>query len=136
MLLVHVHKNIMFYTQEFKCPLCNSNHILARCCHFQKESVEGRKKIVCKRGLCDNCLLAGHIARFCSKSSFCKVAGCDRKHLTYLHSKSTSRLVDTVAGPDNVSKCESGLDAELGTNSNAVSVNAASVGRYSSAPVI
>ena len=103
-----------------------------QCCHFQNESVEGSKKIVRKRGLRDNCLLADHIARFCSKSSFCKVPGCNHKHSTYLHSKSTSRLVDRAAGLDNVSKCENGLDLELGTNHNAASVNAASVGRYSS----
>ncbi len=42
--------------KSYKCLLCSGNHILARCTDFQKETLDGRKKIVRKRGLCDNCL--------------------------------------------------------------------------------
>ena len=39
--------------------------------------------------------------------------------------------MDRTAGPDIVSKCDSGLDAELGANRSAACVNPASVGRNS-----
>ena len=53
-----------------RCPMCNNNHLLSRCDMFKKETVENRRKLVRKRGLCDNCLFQGHIARVCPKESF------------------------------------------------------------------
>ena len=118
--------------KTFKCPLCSCNHILAQCSDFLKESLDERKKIVRKRGLCDNCLLAGHVARFCPKNSFCKVDGCDRKHSTYLHPKSVPRFVDKSAGPDNSSNDEALLNSSSSTNGSVARVNAASDGPNSS----
>ena len=43
-----------------------------------------------KKGLCDNCLFRGHIAKNCPKASFCKVTGCSKKHSTYLHPQSAN----------------------------------------------
>ena len=65
-----------FDVKTYKCVMCNGDHILARCSHFYKESLAGRLKFVRKRGLCDNCLLQGHIAKQCPKKTFCKVSGC------------------------------------------------------------
>ena len=44
-----------------------------------------------RKGLCDNCLFQGHIARACPKESFCKVTGCQSKHSTYLHQLNIKR---------------------------------------------
>ncbi|CAB4034766.1 Hypothetical predicted protein [Paramuricea clavata] len=85
--------------KSYKCPICNGNHILPRCSHFQKESPEGRLKFVRKRGLCYNCLFQGRIATSCPKKSFCKVNGCQLKHSTYLHPKSNPRFAEKSSGP-------------------------------------
>ena len=40
--------------------------------------------------LCDNCLVAGHMAMSCPKQSFCQIVRCKigrRKHFTFLHPK-------------------------------------------------
>ena len=74
-------------------------HILPRCNNFQKESVEEHIKFTCKGGLCFNCLFQGHIERFCSKNSFCKVTGCELKHSMYLHRKPNTSVADKSCGP-------------------------------------
>ena len=77
-------------TKKSKCPRCNGDHLLARCGEFKKDTVKDRVKFVRKKGLCDNCLFRGHIAKNCPKPSFCKVTGCTKKHSTYLHPQSVN----------------------------------------------
>ncbi|XP_028402120.1 uncharacterized protein LOC114525110 [Dendronephthya gigantea] len=67
----------------------------------EKRVPSGRLKFVRKRGLCDNCLFQGHVAKSCPKPSFCKVAGCQFKHSTYLHPRSGDSGVDKSCGPDS-----------------------------------
>ena len=67
--------DLIIKTKKSKCPRCNGDHLLARCGEFQKHTVKDRVKFVRKKGLCDNCLLRGHIAKNCPKASFCKVTG-------------------------------------------------------------
>ena len=64
------------------------------------ESHEGRLKFVRRRGLCDNCLLQGHVVKSCPKPSFCKVTGCQSKHSTYLHPRNDTRVAEKSSGPD------------------------------------
>ena len=71
--------------------------------------------------------MAGHIARFCPKNSFCKVNGCDRKHSTYLHPRSVPRLVDKSIGTENVNNRES----PSSNNGSTACVNATSDGHQS-----
>ena len=71
-----------------KCPLCKESHWLSRCQLFRGKSVDERISFVRSRGLCDNCLVAGHMAMSCPKKSFCQIVGCKighRKHSTFLH---------------------------------------------------
>ena len=73
-----------------KCPLCKESHWLSRCQLFRGKSVDERISFVRSRGLCDNCLVAGHMAMSCPKKSFCQIVGCKighRKHSTFLHPK-------------------------------------------------
>jgi hypothetical protein len=58
---------------------------------FKRETIQNRLKLVRKKGLCNNCLFNGHIARSCPKESFCKVSGCQAKHSTFLHPKNVNR---------------------------------------------
>ena len=58
---------------------------------FKRETIENRLKLVRKKGLCNNCLFHGHIARSCPKESFCKVSGCQDKHSTFLHPRNVDR---------------------------------------------
>ena len=85
-------------TTEPKCPLCKSNHWLARCREFRGKSLEDRLRIVKDKSLCNNCLTIGHFARRCPKDSFCKVEGCTAKHSTFLHPKPTTNSQSQSAG--------------------------------------
>ena len=72
-----------------KCILCTQQHWLSRCKAFREKSTQERLKFVREKGLCDNCLQVGHMAKSCPKESFCKVENCrvERKHSTFLHVK-------------------------------------------------
>jgi len=72
-----------------KCPLCSEQHWLSRCDSFKTKTVDERVKFTRGKGLCDNCLHTGHMAKFCPKESFCKIENCKltRKHSTFLHPK-------------------------------------------------
>ena len=80
-----------------KCPSCGSGHWLSRCDNFKKRSIGERFKLVCSLKSCDNCLVPGHVARSCQKSSFCKIDGCKNKHSTFLHRKPVNTDEDQTA---------------------------------------
>ncbi|XP_015775684.1 PREDICTED: uncharacterized protein LOC107353815 [Acropora digitifera] len=63
-----------------KCPLCKSNHWLSQCNNFKEKSLAARWQFVTSRGLCANCLVAGHLANSCPKKGFCRVTVCNGKH--------------------------------------------------------
>lgn len=73
---------------RLKCPLCGSNHWLSHCQGFKEKSLSDRLTFVRAKGLCINCLVAGHMANSCPKASFCRVTGCKGVHSSYLHPKS------------------------------------------------
>ena len=62
------------------CPLCRAPHWLSQCKEFRSRSVRDRYELVREKELCYNCLIPGHYASTCPKSSFCKVDGCSDKH--------------------------------------------------------
>ena len=72
-------------TSNARCILCNQSRWLSQCANFKKKSFQERLNFVRRRGICDNCLARGHLARSCDKSSFCRVQGCEVKHSTFLH---------------------------------------------------
>ena len=74
-----------------QCPLCNNRHRLSQCGDFRSKSLEERMKITRAKGLCNNCLVTGHVVRDCPKDSFCKVDGCKSKHSTFLHPLNVSK---------------------------------------------
>ena len=75
---------------------------LSRCQVFRGKSVDGRVSFVRSRGLCDNCLMAGHMALSCPKQSYCQIVGCEighRKHSTFLHPKNDIQVKTEPASP-------------------------------------
>ena len=116
-----MHGNASEDSKIQKCILCTQQHWLSRCKAFREKSTQERLKFVREKGLCDNCLQVGHMAKSCPKESFCKVENCrvGRKHSTFLHVKddgeklqgnveSTSAQVTTNNGCINrVSLCSS-----------------------------
>ena len=92
-----------------KCPLSSSNHWLSQCRDFKARSLNDRYKFARSKGLCVNCLVAGHTASSCPKPGFCRVTGCGGTHSSYLHprsfgpnaSKNTGNAVSTESRPPN-----------------------------------
>ena len=68
-----------------KCPLCSNDHWLSQCSDFRSKSLEERLRITKVKGLCNNCLVSGHVVKQFPKASFCKIEGCQSKHSTFLH---------------------------------------------------
>ena len=79
-----------------KCPLCKSNHWLSQCNNFKEKSLAARWQFVTSRGLCANCLVAGHLANSCPKKGFCRVTGCNGKHSSYLHPKAKFQVASVA----------------------------------------
>ena len=73
-----------------RCQLCNQEHKLFQCAEFRRKSLKERLQFVRMKGLCDNCLTRGHLAKTCEMPSFCRVKGCDFKHSTFLHPQSNA----------------------------------------------
>ena len=76
---------------------------MSRCETFKAKSFDERRKFVRQKGLCDNCLQTGHMAKSCPKDNFCKVSDCkiNRKHSTYLHPQGSN---DSHGTKDDASK--------------------------------
>ena len=80
------------------CPLCKSPHWLSQCSDFRRRGVNERYELVREKELCYNCLVPGHYAVVCPKTSFCKVDGCHDKHSTFLHPPSAR--IDDATQPE------------------------------------
>jgi hypothetical protein len=72
--------------QPSSCEACSGPHRVWRCDTFKKMELNERQRIVLRRGLCNKCLVRGHIAKNCPKTNFkCRIAECGAKHHTLLH---------------------------------------------------
>ncbi|XP_024889602.1 uncharacterized protein LOC112465996 [Temnothorax curvispinosus] len=93
--------------QNAACPKCGEQHLLARCPDFLKLSTKDRYNFAREKGLCLNCLRAGHNLTNCPSSWTCR--SCQAKHHTLLHfeqasvpppaNASTATPVDDPAAP-------------------------------------
>ena len=59
-----------------------------QCDKFKEKSLTARWQFVKSKGLCANCLVAGHSANSCPKKRFCMVNGCNGNHSSYPHPRS------------------------------------------------
>nr|XP_012143820.1 PREDICTED: uncharacterized protein LOC105662851 [Megachile rotundata] len=81
---------------DFQCPVCKKDHLIWSCQQFNELSVNDRKAIVVKAGLCFNCLRRGHGSISCTRRT-CRI--CQGKHHTLLHYRSplTNSSTQTLA---------------------------------------
>ena len=86
---------------QTKCPSCGANHSLFGCDRFKKMTPEERLKMTRSKGLCDNCLIPGHVSYRCFKPAACTVEGCGRKHSKFLH---TPRKQGEYSGVESVQR--------------------------------
>ena len=87
-------ENVVSVNPNLKCPLCEANHWLTHCHLFKGKSYEGRYKFVLQKGLCDNCLQSGYVAR---------KSGPQIHRLLQLNSSANNPLDASSAGFDPVS---------------------------------
>ncbi|XP_071632804.1 uncharacterized protein [Temnothorax longispinosus] len=69
--------------QNAACPKCGEHHLLAKCPEFLKLSTKDRHNFAREKGLCLNCLRAGHNLKSCPSSWACR--SCQAKHHSLLH---------------------------------------------------
>ncbi|XP_071629497.1 uncharacterized protein [Temnothorax longispinosus] len=69
--------------QNAACPKCGEQHLLAKCPEFLKLSTKDRHNFAREKGLCLNCLRAGHNLKSCPSSWACR--SCQAKHHFLLH---------------------------------------------------
>ena len=104
-------------TSNVTCPLCKGSHWLSRCEVFRGNSVDERIKFVRSKGLCNNCLMPGHMAISCPKESYCKVVGCKighRKHSTFLHPKNKKPVKTEPAALSEAQPNNAGNEGQTG----------------------
>lgn len=69
---------------KVECKLCKGNHKLYACETFHNMPIESRRDEVKKLRLCFNYLNGGHTVKYC-KARHCKVARCQERHHSLLH---------------------------------------------------
>ena len=68
------------------CQVCTRQHDIWKCSKFKGLTYEEKRKIVQSGGLCNKCLVKGHIAKECPKVNFkCQRPGCGGSHHTLMH---------------------------------------------------
>ncbi|XP_078384177.1 uncharacterized protein LOC144666660 [Oculina patagonica] len=68
------------------CQVCTKQHDVWKCGKFKGLTYEEKWKIVQSGGLCNKCLVKGHIAKECPKVNFkCQRPGCGGSHHTLMH---------------------------------------------------
>ena len=66
-----------------ECLYCQEDHTIEECSNYRNENLENRTKYAKQNGMCFNCLVRGHMTRFCEESMRC--SKCSRKHHSLLH---------------------------------------------------
>jgi len=68
------------------CQVCTKQHDIWKCSKFKGLTYEEKRKTVQSGGLCNKCLVKGHIAKECPKVNFkCQRPGCGGSHHTLMH---------------------------------------------------
>ncbi|XP_071640872.1 uncharacterized protein [Temnothorax longispinosus] len=74
--------------QSAACPKCTEQHLLTKCPVFLQLSAQERYSFARERGLCLNCLRAGHNWKTCPSLWTCR--SCQAKHHSLLHFEQAS----------------------------------------------
>lgn len=78
---------------QFKCFLCNDNHIIARCPVLSQANTSSRIKMISDKSLCCNCLNR-HQTDECPYTPNCK--NCDANHHSLLHDFRGATIATTI----------------------------------------
>ncbi|XP_024877008.1 uncharacterized protein LOC112457923 [Temnothorax curvispinosus] len=78
----------LLIAQSAACPKCTEQHLLAKCPVFLQLSAQERHSFARKRGLCLNCLCAGHNWKTYPSLWTCR--SCQAKHHCLLHFEQAS----------------------------------------------
>ncbi|XP_071057598.1 uncharacterized protein [Onthophagus taurus] len=116
-------------TVKYKCFICEGNHSAFQCEQFKVLSAEERIELVKQKGLCFNCLRAGHTSQQC-KSRTCQ--RCNKHHHTLLHKekpKIAMKITSKEANLDNSSDEQSTIAcaSQMGASSKQVLLSTACV---------
>lgn len=79
------------------CLVCSRPHDIWKCNKFKGFTYEEKRTVVQSCGLCNKCLVKGHIAKECPKVNFkCQSPGCGGNHHTLMHRSTTGngRVLD------------------------------------------
>ncbi|XP_055681808.1 uncharacterized protein LOC129789184 [Lutzomyia longipalpis] len=79
---------VMTTTEDKKktCNICDEEgHFANNCPHLVQAALEDRRKLIMNRSLCFLCLMKGHPAADCRRTSRCSIDGCGKKHHELLH---------------------------------------------------
>jgi len=88
-----------------KCPLHeDGKHNLVDCRLFLSKSLEEKREIVKKHGVCFKCLSAKHLAKDCQASIKCGKCG-NSAHCTTFHIERSQTLLDHGGESNNAKKC-------------------------------
>lgn len=97
-----------FVDARAACLVCSKQHDIWKCSKFKGLTYEEKWRVVRSGGLCNKCLVKGHISKECPKVNFkCQKPGCGGNHHTLMH-RPTARIGrDLSSGSsqrDNVSQ--------------------------------
>ena len=77
--------------RQAPCLVCSGRHEIWKCERFRGFTHEEKRKVVQQGGLCNKCLVKGHIAKECPKVNFkCQKSGCGGNHHTLMHRYTTA----------------------------------------------
>lgn len=91
-------KSFLTLKEEYKCPICSSNHLVNRCNKLLSIASHERCKIIEKLNLCCNCLYS-HETKNCPFKQSCKK--CTGNHHTMLHFEKDVAVNTTTISSNN-----------------------------------
>ena len=96
--------------QRTTCEACSEPHRIWRCEKFKQMELKEKQGLVNQKGLCNKCLVKGHIAKNCPKINFkCRAAECDAQHHMLLHCSKDTAVEQEQEKPEaKVDKEENG----------------------------
>ena len=72
------------------CLVCSERHEIWKCERFKGFTYGEKRKVLQQGGLCNKCLVKGHIAKECPKVNFkCQKSACGGNHHTLMHRYTT-----------------------------------------------
>ena len=75
-----------FVEARAACLVCSKQHDIWKCSNFKGFTHEEKWRVVRSGGLCNKCLVKGHISKECPKVNFkCQKLGCGGNHHTLMH---------------------------------------------------